>query len=378
MIRGSYTAVLALTVALVAATPADGTATLPPARDPAALTLRLPDLGPGYIVSDETDAGTHCVPYRLSGLPGRPAHRGCDIGFTRAWHAPGAPSGPDDVESDAYVFDDAPALVSAFARPRALAAAVFGAPQRLFRPITLDPPPLVGDATVVLRGDTGVAIAMWRSQSVLGVVLIGGRGAQASPTVALRLAAAQQARIATPTPLLRSDLDDTEVWLDDPNLGVPVWWLGRHRAAQNGRPALGLLDGPPLMTGRFQPRLDLNYTSPGGRAGVDVALWKPRTLRRALRQDAKRAMCIRRYDGRLPGAKATIYGSYKPPRRHCEPGPPEVLFAVAFLHRVAVTLDASDCFGCRAGRAPYDSLAGLRVLLRALRVREPRSATPAP
>jgi hypothetical protein len=354
------------------ATPAGRAGTLPPADDPAALTLRLPDLGPGYVVSDEEDADALCVPYQLTGLPGRPVHRGCDIDFTRAWRAPRAPAGPAIVESDAYVFDDAAALVTAFAQPRALAAAVFGAPRRLFRTIALAPSPPIGDATAVLRGDTGVAIALWRSGSVLGVVLVGDRGAQGSPTAALRLAAAQQARIAAPAPRAPADLDDLEVPLDDPRIAGPIYWLGRELPASSPFPRLPLADveQPSGGDARGGLRASLHYGRDiGYGTSISVMTSDPDLLhkpgpRRELRQ-IRRAHCTVLDRVALPSGHATIFtGSARCPHYGDT-------FALVRLPGALVTVTPEGCQVCNGPVSRYRTRAGLKTLVRALRLRQP-------
>lgn len=340
---------------------------------PADLALRLSDLGPGYEMDDPSCdplelEGGRAAP-QLRGLAMRFPNRGCQLGFRRRWTVPGAPPSAIAVTSTTFVFRDTAGPAAAILHPRAIASLLLGAPIDDYE--LADQTPQLGDQATMLRTADGYTVTVWRSGSVLASVAAASRRVAVADEAALRLSAAQQARIVTPTKLRPGENDDLAVTLDDPRLGVPVYWLGRHVPADRGRPPLKLLDDPLLSTGRFQPRVDLNYSAPGGRSGVDVALWKPRTLRRAFHADAQRGICFRRFDGRIANAHATIYGSYEPPRRRCEPGPPEVLSAVAFFDGVAVTLDASGCYGCGGRRAPYDSVAGLRILLRTLQPRTP-------
>lgn len=367
-------AVVAVVASIAAFAPAPAPATSPA---PETLTLRLPDLGPGYVVSDEDDV--LCVPYRLSGLHGRPAHRGCDIAFQRAWRAPGSAADPAVVTSDAYVFDDAAALLSAFARPRALAGAVFGAPGRLFRPIALDPPPLIGDATVALRGDTGAAIVLWRSGPVLAAVLTAGPRAEAAPATALRLAAAQQARIATPAPLAPADLDDLEVPLDDPRIAGPVYWLGRELPASGRFPRLPLADveQPTGADARDGLRASLHYgrdVTYGTSISVltiDPGLLRKPSPRRELRR-IRLAHCTVMDRVALPSGHATIFsGAARCPHYGDT-------FALVRLPGALVTVTPDGCQVCHGPVSRYRTRAGLKTLVRALRVREPRTTAPAP
>jgi hypothetical protein len=363
-------ALAAIVVAVVAVLAALAPATAPAAPlAPETLTLRLPDLGPGYVVSDEDSV--LCVPYQLSGVRGRPAHRGCDIAFQRVWRAPGFAAGPAFVTSDAYVFDDAAALSSAFTRPRALAGAVFGAPRRLFRPIALDPPPLVGDATVVLRGDTGAVIVLWRSGPVLAAVLTADR-AVATPATALRLAAAQQARIAAPAPLAPTDLDDLEVPLDDPRIAGPIYWLGRELPTSGRFPRLPLADveQPARADVRHGLRASLHYgrdTAYGTSISVltiDPGLLRKPGPRRELRR-IRREHCTLVDRVALPSGHATIFtGAARCPHYGDT-------FALVRLPGALVTVTPDGCQVCHGPVSRYRTRAGLKTLVRTLRLRQP-------
>jgi hypothetical protein len=83
-----------------------------------ALTLRLSDLAPGYLVGDDSGCGLSLAgegaPRVLVGLGRRYRHRGCLIQFERLWVPPGASPGPALVESAAIEFEDEAGAVAAF------------------------------------------------------------------------------------------------------------------------------------------------------------------------------------------------------------------------------------------------------------------------
>ncbi|HMJ04221.1 MAG TPA: hypothetical protein VK506_14865, partial [Conexibacter sp.] len=215
------TRTLALLTAFVALLAAAAPAS---AARPEDLALRLADLGPGYLIPDES-----CVATRLRGdgtsrvvdRIGRLGHRGCEIEFWRAWVPPGAPAGPHGVSSHALVFDDAEGPELALTRPRTIVSFMY-LPTREELEV-VEPAPAIGDEAVLLRGPTErfrrrtwwSAVVLWRSGNVLAAVeAIGGGSFDTSAQATLRLAAAQQARIAAPTPLGPTDNDDAEVGLD--------------------------------------------------------------------------------------------------------------------------------------------------------------------
>jgi hypothetical protein len=379
MSRRVAASLLALTATLLAAAPAGAAAR---ALDPAGLTLRLPDVGPGYSDYGPCERWPRAHQYwprSLQQLAARFGRRGCRMRFDQAWlkHDPTRFEG---IDSDAFVFDSAASPEAAMQKSRALVALAIGAEREELTAVATAIG--VGDEVRVFRTDTyegpGFAV-MWRSGSVLALVHATGSPSAVTEQATLQLAAAQQAHVAAPTPLLPADMDSLEVPLDDPSLGLPVQWLGRKLPARSGQPALSLVVASRSDPSASEPRVTLQYGRQrrfGTEVNIELGLWEPRAARRLLHGGELRRFCFRRYDGGLAEAKATIFGSYEPPRPRCEHGRPEVWVALAFFRGVAVTIDASMCTVCRPGRISYDSRAGLRTLLRTLRTREPRPAPP--
>ncbi|MFL5816338.1 MAG: hypothetical protein ACJ76L_01925 [Conexibacter sp.] len=357
-----------------AATPAPAAPT-----DPAPLLLRLPDLGPGYGL---THINRSCTVLETSSsgfrrILGTGTSRGCWLSFEQVWAPPGAAPGPGGVQSYAFTFDTPAGPTAALSRPRALAAPF---PRRDLR--IVEPAPPIGDQAVVMRFHKTVlglhasaGIVVWRSGSVLGMVMAASltRG-EANVRAAVRLATLQQARIANPTPLRPPVNDDRLVPLDDPTLGVPVMWLGERLPARSRFPALDLrATGETFGFGGGPQRLALLlYRTRRIPEAANVELWRPRDLRRDFRRSPHPYQCRRRFDIDVSGARAWIVATLRrEPRRasgRCPHGDAS-LTAVAFFNDVAVKIDASRC--CRSHPDPYNSRAGLRTLLRALRLREP-------
>jgi hypothetical protein len=351
--------------------------------DPAPLLLRLPDLGPGYVIDGPgfSHANRSCMVLGPSIRPLRRAlgsgkFRGCLLSFQRAWTPPRSSPGPAGVQTFAFAFDTPAGATTALSRRRALLPILLGRPSLR----VVSPAPSIGDQAVLMRIDETVlgfhfseGIVVWRSGSVLGMVFAGSptRG-DANAQAAVRLAAVQQERIANPTPLRPPVNDDRLVLLDDPTLGVPVMWLGEQLPGHGRFPALDLRETDQTFDLGEHPQtlVRLVYSTPRLPETAKVELWRPRALRRNLRRPPRPYQCQRRFDVKVPGAGAWIDATYlREPRRASGRCPHRGAFitAVAFFDDVAVTIDASGC--CRSVLPPYDSMAGLRTLLRALRPR---------
>jgi hypothetical protein len=364
---------------LLAAIVASSDAAPPATPTPQQLTLRLPDLGPGYVLPDGDDDHS-CSPHRIYDETESPIHRvatlsykGCVISFDRAWTKPGTKPGADEPQSAALRFQDSAGPQAALAIPRDIAFDLFDQFLEVVGPV-----PGIGDEAVLLAHDDDEAVVMWRSGSVLAGVYVNGLPTtDAARQTALRLAAAQQARVAAPTPLSASDLDDSAVAIDNPRLDVPVYWLGPKLAARGRLPALSFRRAfaTEPFARRIGSRVSLTYGDPrsvGGR--VLLKVFHPRLLKgSAVRRDEQRIRrdpCWHIKHLRLAHGRATIYV----PIPHCRSRLAKTLAgvsALAVLHRVAVSIAVERCDACRR-RFPIDryaSATGMRRLVRALRPR---------
>lgn len=394
-----------LLAALAACVLALAAATTPAAAapaDPAPLLLRLPDLGPGYTLANKglSDVDRRCLPMPFASDPALPAlrtigrthpNRGCLIAFDRAWMAPGSRPGPHYVVSGAFTFADTEAPRAALARPRAVGSlvSVLGGPIARGQLHVVEPAPTIGDESVLLRyrsrsdGRTdSLAILVWRSgTTVAGVeaASVRRKPSDADEQAALTLAAAEQARIAAPTPLVPANLDDLEVPLDDPHLVRPVYWLGRYLPAAGRYPRLPLREVVPVSGAEQRKGLSvtLHYaTNLSTGATIPLVMVDPKLLRRrAVRRElgrVRRERCTVEDRLVLPNGRATIFTG---DRRRCPHYGDDVAF-VRFPGVVVIVLP-EGCQDCRGPVSRYLTRAGLRTIVHALRVRPPRPL-PAP
>jgi len=357
------------------------------------LTLRLSDVGPGYVLPDDFGCGSvlagEGMPWAVTRIYLRHRHLGCTADLMEAWAPADTAPRPDAITSAAWVFKDAvgPDLLLQHARDVIAYATVLpGA-------LTPLPPPAIGDEAVAfqtratpIRGTThpSGAVVVWRSGRVLALVSAADTDAGVVAE-ATRLANIQQQRIEHPTPLLPTDNDDVEVLLDDPHLDIPVLWLGRDFRPGGRLPALTLaladVDETPSVLGDL--RLEYGRAKPPF-AGVSLYVWRRLRWRNAAKTSFARLgwhePCVRRTRVPVKGGVAVIYAGHE--RRQARCGrPPDRFFAHVFLRDLMVSVNPIICTRCRRlGNSyddPYDSMAGMRAVLRALRFRPPRPL-PAP
>jgi hypothetical protein len=364
--------------------------------DPKDFVLRLVDVGPGYVVGEDGGCGSSFgregTPRPLVRLERRHRFDGCGIEFDEAWAPPGVRR-PADVESYAYVFRDSAAAAAGLRVGPSLLEFAVGPSRRSFvsRPSARP----IGDATTVLETDAAVAdgeagrpgmAVMWRTGRVLSFVFEAGLGSERGEASALALAERQQARLEAPTPLGPHDNDDLEVPLDDPDIAGLVHWLGRSH-------------DPPGLLGRLRLS-DVSRNGPGWAAGLQyggavwLGVWRRRAFARFKRTRLGRLVwhspCARstRLDAGV--GRAVVYRGYGPPQGDpfptdgpirlapgIESGPcpkrrRDRLLAHIYLERAVVTVNIPICYFCVALLArdsPYNSLAGMKAVIRALQPR---------
>jgi hypothetical protein len=379
------------TVALVASVPAS--ATIPAAPYAQRLTLRLSDLGPGYVWPDGFCYGSvlagEGMPWAVTRIYLRHRHLGCTAELMEAWAPAGTAPRPDAITSAAWVFRDAvgPDLLLQHARD---VIAYATTDLWALTPLT---PPAIGDEAVAFQGRATTvrasthpsgAVVVWRSGRVLALVSAAGADTNVVAE-ATRLANVQQQRIEHPTPLLPTDNDDVEVRLDDPDLDTPVLWLGHDFLPGDRLPALTLaladVDDTPSVLGDL--RLEYGRAKPPF-VGVSLYVWRRSRWRNAAKTSFARLgwheRCVRSTRIPVEGGIAVIYAGHERRQARCGRRP-DRFFAHVFLRDVMVSVDPIICTRCRkwggSYEDPYDSMAGMRAVVRGLHLREPRTyATP--
>lgn len=373
-------------VALAAAAPA--------ATGPRSLVLRLPDLGDGYRVGDDSGCGglgTENAPPSVAQLVIAYRPSGCAMDYERIWRSrrDGRAKRARSVESIAYTFPHAEAAAAALRVGRDFA-----------RYVLLDPRGLTPSSERLTRGDEAAVFAkgthftvLWRRGAVVALVHVYGRSAAKAKQAGRALSRLQDRRIAKPVPVPSRANDDRDVALDDPRIGVPVYWLGR-RFAPDGLPRLTLEDASVNHQPEegFEMAAIIGYA--GRSSGVKLDLWKPRRWERFRtsrlgRQGSWSSNCARRRVVQVPRGRAEIFAGFAP-----KEGPPpgvtpgrgrktavpvtvaacpkrarDDFIAHVYLPRVVVTINMPNCLRCDTEGGRYESVGALTRVVRGLRLR---------
>lgn len=243
--------------------------------------------------------------------------------------------------------------------------------------------PDLGDEAVAFQNAgfdvTPGAGVLWRNGNMLAVLFAGGTGIgrEKAQEIAMALARKQQMRIENPAPAVETTEDDRDLELDDPELEIPVYWLGKEFDPPGDLPSLELYKGRSYPGGgraELGFSADLDYEG-----GVTLNLWQPAAWERAKRGLPGRLVwadgCTRSTELRLPKGRAVVYAGYaKPSEPPCPGRPPDRFLAHAYLGGVLVRVNPVLClYPCGARptgpRDPYNSREGMEAVLRGLRLR---------
>jgi hypothetical protein len=363
--------------------------------------LRLPDVGRGYVIGDDSGCGglgTENAPPSVAqvAVTYYPV-LSCSTEFERLWRdRKGTPArGAVFVSSTAFVFGTDDGVRAAFGIGKDLLAYELGLESKDLTPRS-EHPALGDEASVFFIADAfaqgrsgmpGLAIS-WRQGRVLGVIYVVGLREGNARQVALSLARRQAMRIAKPTPVPARANDDREVALDDPALRMPVLWLGRRFAPRHGLPHVTLEDASRNREPEegFEMAATISYA--GRRGGVTLDLWKPRRWARFRRSKLGHGFwdsrCARKRTVPLRRGYAEIFAGYPPPEGKppapvpargpsaglsaagCPKRPPKGFVAHVYLPRVVVAIDMPACIRGCWDPGSYSSFKGLTAVARGL------------
>jgi hypothetical protein len=221
------------------------------------------------------------------------------------------------------------------------------------------------------RSNFGTAL-FGRQGRLIAAVSSHGMTPAENDQAALHLAQIQQSRIEAPSPYTEAERDDREVPLDDPGLEVPVYWTGNPFRPGHGLPATKLekafkIDGP--HGGPTGQKLNVYYDD------FSLGTWTRRSWKHYKRDIVGtrnlRARCPRTTTVKLERGHAMVYAGYGRARlRTCPDSPPDRYWAVAHIGRTVVGVNFINCITCfEPGFGPYNSLRGMKVILRGLTLR---------
>ncbi len=249
------------------------------------------------------------------------------------------------------------------------------------------PPPL-GEASRRFRtnhfyweGHSGTAgtLVLWRQGKLVAGILAGGAKPRVNDAAADRYAALQQKVVEAPRPYVEAEAEDIPTFLGNPNLGVPVYWLGKEFtpgpktltfsfSRADARQVLAHLGVGRRMSIEYGPELYLDSWTPGG--------WR-KFSRTAVGRRQSSPYCTRSRSVKLPEGHAVIYASRRKADASCPN--PEIpgLAAHVFLPGVVIAVGELLCRrSCEAILDPsINDFASMKALIRGLHRWRPGDAS---
>jgi hypothetical protein len=345
--------------------------------------LRLHDLPPGYQIGDDSGCGP-LGPGEGDQRRGRLERRylrwlvrywpeACFYQYEQIFEVPGLGPAPPLVETQTLNTPGEAAGASGFK----LYAAILNRSKegRRRKAVSIAPS---GARALLIRSRNELVegkihqpatFLFWRYGKLISFVEAAGMNPRRNDRAAFHFAQVQQERLEHPSPYTEAERDDTEVWLDDPSLKFPIYWVGRRFEPGQGLPATELEDAFTRAVGPPGEKATLWYE------GFNLDAWTSRSWKRFQptvlgRLNLKRD-CVRKREVELEGGRAVVYAGYG--RRHlrsCPEQPPDDYWAIARLGGMVIGVNLALCTRCiDHGDGPYDSLAGMRAILSALTLR---------
>jgi hypothetical protein len=348
--------------------------------------LRLHDLPPGYQVGDDSGCGSFGP---LEGDSTRLTRRyerwvfkyrpeGCIYQYEQIFAVPGLGPAPPLVEAQTVNTPSEAAVAGGFRFYTAILNRFKEGQPREAVSIAPSVPHvfLIRLKNELVEGKIHqpATLLFWRFGKLISYVEAAGMSPRHNDSAALHFARLQQERLEHPSPHAEAERDDSEVWLDDPGLKFPVYWVG-NPFQPAGRPPVELeyaytgYVGPPGE--KYTIEYELLEVDGFRLDGWTRHSWK-RYQRSALWKVNRPSRCTRTTDVELDEGRAVIYGSYdREPHRPCPGGAPDRYYAIAHIGGMVIGVDLGICLSCLpgAGSGPWASVRGMKAIVRALVVR---------
>jgi hypothetical protein len=351
------TALIGMAIALASPLAAGAETVSPAERLAQESVLRLPELPEGYVLG-EWFCGGPSVPSEDEGIleqeeeiPPTPYEAFveknhptvCSFPYERLYRPPGSPAGPPVLHVFAMVTPSAAAATAGLGVGAELATSAFN----LEGPDLVNPAPQVGEAARLFRvrsyrywqreNLTGSAV-LWRDGRILAGVFAAGGAPVANDRTANHYAAVQRAVIENPRPYVEAETEDIPTYLDNPNLGVPVYWLGKEFRS-GPRSTSYFLGAYPRGYYRMatEQRMTTQYNTE-----IWLDSWTPKGWRKFAKTEVGRRQwswhCTRSRDVKLPHGHAVIYAAYRKDEATCPSSAPHHFIAHVFLPGAVVAI----------------------------------------
>jgi hypothetical protein len=370
--------------------------------------LRLAELPTGYVLGgrhfcdeprrpSEEEGGflegeerTQPTPYDT--FLGHTATSSCVFAYERLYQAPGAPAGSPVIFSFTLATPSVAAATEALAdgqlsKELGAAEVAVATVERGFR--AAGSPPALGEGSRRFRtdhfywddlADAPGTLVIWHQGKLVAGILAGGARPAVNDAAADRYGALQQKLVEAPRPYDEAEGEDVPTFLGNPNLGMPVYWLGKEFNPGNG-----------AATSHFV-RADARerLTHPGAARQMSIEydnelyldIWTPGGWRRFSRTEVGRRQwsphCARSRTVKVPEGDAVISAAYGKDRATCPRFAPHQFSAHVFLPGAVVAIGESLCSAtdCESNLGPqFNSYAAMEALVRGLHRWRPGEAS---
>lgn len=366
-----------------------GTPRTAPERLASESLLRLSDMPAGFVVGDGAWCGEARHPSedegiyeREQGVPltaeetfvKKTGTRFCFATYDRLYRAPGTGATPLRLVTFAF------ATPSAAAAEEGLGLGPELVEETLFTSgFSKGVPPSVGEAAnqfdtvqarVVRRKGLPGVLLLWREGAEIGGVFAVATTPSVSAEAAATYSERQQTYLVAPRPYLAAESEDVPTFLDNPEVSVPVYWLGPTFKGKDKAKSYFIGAYPDRRFAQPRPgrKLLVEYTN-----GPTLGSWTPtgwaKLMATAVGREGWSWHCTRSRTMKLPHGHAVLYAAYAKNEKTCPEGPPQHFSAHVFLPGVVIGIGESLNSGSWGnGDGAYESWRGLEAAVRALRL----------
>jgi hypothetical protein len=227
----------------------------------------------------------------------------------------------------------------------------------------------VGARVVRRKGLPGVLL-LWRQGAEIGGVFAVATNLSVSAAAAATYAEHQQTYLVAPRPYLAAESEDVPTFLENPEVTVPVYWLGPTFQGKGKATSYFMGAYPDRRFAAPRPGRELlvQYTN-----GPTLGIWTPGGWAKLMATTVGRQEwtwhCTRSRTMKLPHGHAVLYAAYAEETKTCPEGPPQHFSAHVFLPGVVIGIGESLNSGSWGyGDGAYESWGGLEAAVRALRL----------
>lgn len=354
--------------------------------------LRLTDMPAGFVLGYEDDCGTpreksetegiyeereHLPPTPEEAFIKKTGSELCTAEYERLYRAAGTGATPALLISLAFTTPSAAAAAEGLAIGPGLLEYELGVGG-----FSAGTDPTIGEEARLFRTNRASAprlanlpgtLVLWRQGAMIGGVFAVSMKTEVSDAAAMAYATRQQAYVLAPRPYLAAEAEDRATYLGNPNLTLPIYWLGETFKAK-GRPPIyfdGVWGSKELVERIPGRQMSVEYSD-----GLTLDTWTRAGWAKFSKTATGRRQwswrCTRSRPLQLPHGHAVIYAAYRKDEQPCPSGRPTRFSAHVFLPGVVIAIgEAFNPWSQGQGAGPHQSWRALEAVVRNLRLYKP-------